>query len=98
MTDIQDRLFDVTEYGGDEPTPKEKPKPPKPEPIVEAWQDPWVLLRGRSGVLPFFHLEASRNEHGAVASVCGIVGTRITNDMVTQMIRCPLCDMGAQLA
>lgn len=101
MTDMQSRLFDVTPYGGDEPTPAEA-KAAKPRQRVElpteAWVDPWVMIRNRSGVAPYFHLEQSRNTHGAVAAVCGLIGTRITNDgQVRLMVRCPECDMGAQL-
>lgn len=98
MTDLQQpALFDVTEFGGEPPKPKE-PKQ-RVELPVEPWQAPWVLIRNRSGVAPYFHLEATRNEHGAVATVCGLVGTRITNEGdVAQMVRCPECDMGAQLA
>ncbi len=101
MSDLQDRLFDVSDYGGDEPTPVERRASRRKVAIeypVEPWIEPWVMLRARSGVLPFFHLEASRTPFGAIAAVCGAMGTRITNDMVDQMIRCPECDLGAQLA
>lgn len=97
MSDLQDRLFDVSDYGGEiEPTPSRR-KTVISYP-VEPWQEPWVLLRGRSGVYPFFHLERTRSSAGVVAAVCGTMGTRITNDSVDQMIRCPECDLGAQLA
>lgn len=99
MSDTQERLFDVTPYGGAEPTKAETPRPTiKVELPVEEWEEGWFTIRCRSGVFPFFHLERARNSMSAVVTMCGIVGTKITNDSVHQMIRCPSCDMAAQLA
>lgn len=100
MTISDNRLFDVTPYGGAEPTKTESKSHPRPhaELPVEDWVEPWVLIRNRQGVAPFFHLEQARNRHGAITTVCNLIGTRISNDGdLRRMVRCPSCDLGAQL-
>lgn len=100
MTDLQSRLFDVTDYGGEQPTALEARRAAQPQRAylpVEDHLEGWFVMRNRTGVYPFFHLENSRNEHGSVVTVCGLIGTKITNDGVRQMVRCPSCDLGAQL-
>lgn len=98
MTDLQSRLFDIAPYGGAEPTAAETPKPRGEVTLpVEDHVDPWALVRSRTGVYPFFHLENARNDHGAITTVCGLIGTKVTNEGVKQMVRCPSCDLGAQL-
>jgi hypothetical protein len=58
---------------------------------VEAHAEPWCQLRHRRGVHPFFHLAAAQGDVGNVVAVCGLQGTKVHNDGVTQMIRCRRC-------
>jgi hypothetical protein len=91
---MTDTLFDADLYGPGTP-PRAATRSVAPR--VEAHQDPWVLIRDRGGVRPFFHLPQSRVNTGAVATVCGIIGNQITNVGVDQMVRCPGCDVGVQV-
>jgi hypothetical protein len=59
--------------------------------VVESHSEPWCLLRHRDGLHPFFHLAAAEGDVGNVVAVCGVQGTKVHNDGVTQMIRCPRC-------
>lgn len=94
------RLFDVSEMGG-ETTRKEQRRASVTDasaaPRVEAHVEPWLLIRDRGGVKPFFHLVRARADTGAVVAVCGIMGNQISNVGVDQMIRCPGCDVGVQI-
>jgi hypothetical protein len=90
-----DRLFDVTDYGG-EVTPADKRRRSRQATAsspVEPHQEPWTAMRNTKGVLPFFHVVASRNSQSASLSMCGQWGTTITNLGVDEMIRCPLCQL-----
>lgn len=95
-------LFDLEPYGGAE-TPREQAARTRAasreasRSIVEPHLDPWVLIRDRAGVKPYFHLVRSRVSTGAVSTMCGIMGNQITNVGVAQMVRCPGCDVGAQV-
>jgi hypothetical protein len=42
-------------------------------------------------VHPFFHLVAAVNLFDNHVALCGVQGTKVHNDGVTQMVRCPLC-------
>lgn len=98
MSDTQNRLFDVTDFGGAEPTARESRKPrEKPELPVEPHQEPWVLMRNARGVAPYFHLVKGRNGWDASVALCDLEGTTITNAGVTQMIRCPECEVNRKL-
>ena len=105
MTDTL-RLFDLEPYGGNEPTPSETraserldraSKRLRDEPIVESLAPGYRYLRNNTGVLPYAHLIASMASSGATVTLCGKIGTQLTNEGVTQMIRCPECDLGQQL-
>lgn len=91
-----DRLFDVSAYGGDEPTAHDRRRRSvhaTTSSPVEPHQEPWTAMRNTKGVLPFFHVVASRNSQSASLTKCGQWGTTITNLGVEQMIRCPLCQL-----
>ena len=93
------RLFDVSDLGG-ETTAKEKRRTTLTErsaALVEPHVEPWLLIRDRGGVKPFFHLVRARADTGAVVTVCGIMGNQISNVGVDQMVRCPGCDVGSQV-
>ena len=98
---MNDRLFDMTEYGGAELTAKEqraaKPRKVRIDYPVEPLQPGWTVVRQRAGLLPFFHLVASTNPLMGVATLCGQAGSRVTNEAVTEMVRCPMCDAAQQL-
>lgn len=64
---------------------------------VECHVEPWELIRQRDGVAPFFHLPLSRNALGATVAACGLQGTPITNAGVSQMIRCPVCQVASEM-
>ncbi|HEX5016013.1 MAG TPA: hypothetical protein VFX15_00330 [Actinomycetes bacterium] len=85
---MTDTLFDPDLYG---PGTKPRKRPERPSFPVEQHEEPWVLMRNRQGVAPFFHLPATRNSAGATVALCGLQGTTITNVGVNQMIRCPVC-------
>ena len=98
MTDSL-QLFDPSVYGPGSKRRSQK-RADSREAIssrVETHQDPWTCIRLRDGVAPFFHLINVRVATGAVVTVCGIMGNNIPNVGVTQMIRCPTCDVGAQV-
>lgn len=91
---MNERLFDVTAYGGYDPTPKEKRKERKTlgiEHAVEPREEGWMLIRQRQGLLPFFHLIASTNPLGGVATHCALAGSVVPTD-IDEMIRCPSCE------
>jgi hypothetical protein len=97
------RLFDVSDLGG-ETTTKERrafarrtASDDASSPLVEPHVEPWLLIRDRGGVKPFFHLVRARADTGAVVTVCGIMGNQISNVGVDQMVRCPGCDVGSQV-
>ena len=98
---IDERLFDVTNYGGEQ-TPAEKRAIKRQAAArallpVEPHVDPWVMLRTRQGVAPYFHLPAGRNGFESTVGLCGMTGTAITNTGVDEMIRCPLCQLETEL-
>jgi hypothetical protein len=93
-----DRLFDLTDYGGNEPTPREKATATRrsrlaaePTAAVEAHQEPWCQLRHLRGLHPYFHLVGSYSDVSNCVALCGMQGTKVHNEGVTQMVRCPLC-------
>ena len=93
------RLFDPSPWGG-ETTPCEKRRTTLTErstAVTEPHVEPWLLIRNRGGVFPFFHLVRARADTGAVVAVCGIMGNQISNVGVDQMVRCPGCDVGSQV-
>lgn len=96
MTDSL-QLFDPSVYG-----PGKKPRSRTSSSgdattRIEAHQEPWLLIRDRQGVKPYFHIVRTRADSGAVVTVCGIIGNQISNVGVDQMIRCPGCDVGIQI-
>lgn len=54
-------------------------------------------MRDSSGVMPFAHLIGSWAANGASRSLCGKVGTTISNIGVSTMVRCGECDAAQQL-
>lgn len=64
---------------------------------VEDHVEPWELIRQRNGVAPFFHLPLSSNPLGATVTACGLQGNPITNAGVSQMIRCPVCQVAIEM-
>lgn len=91
-----DRLFDLTDYGGNEPTPHEIERTKLQLPI-EPHRPPWQMIRNQRGPLPYFHLLRGVNGFGSASTLCGKQGTVITNLGVDQMIRCPECDLSSQV-
>ena len=93
---MADTLFDLTDYGGTEPTAHEKRRNRKTTTTsspVEPHQEPWTCVRQIKGMLPFFHVIASQNSQGSVLTYCGQWGTKVTNLGVDDMIRCPMCQI-----
>ena len=68
------------------------------QPIVEPLAPGYRYLRDNSGVMPYAHLIGSWAENGASRTLCGRVGTKLSNENVSTMIRCGLCDAAQQLA
>jgi hypothetical protein len=95
-----DRLFDVSEFGGAEPTPFEvrAERQAPPAPVVEPLAPGYQYMRDRRGVMQFAHLIASHAPSGASMAACGKIGTLITNAGVESMIRCQECDLAQQLS
>src|SRR5262245_3295353 len=104
MSMPNETLFDLEPYGGETPRQRaaarrattlelQRSSAPPVEPHVE----PWILMRDRGGVLPYFHLIRVRMDTGASVTACGKMGTTITNLGVAQMIRCPECDIAVQV-
>lgn len=91
---MADTLFDPDIYG---PGTKPRSRPVASTATVEPHIEPWLLIRDRAGVKPFFHLVRARADTGAVVAICGIMGNQISNVGVTQMVRCPACDVGTQI-
>jgi hypothetical protein len=58
----------------------------------------YTYFRDRHGVLPFAHLVASWSSSGASRSLCGKVGTTLSNVNVSTMVRCGECDAAQQLS
>lgn len=96
-----ERLFDIDAYGGE--TPKERRAATRSVASrratlpVEPHVEPWVVLRTRLGVVPFFHLPRGRNDYNSTVALCGLTGTQVTNLGVDEMIRCPLCQLETEL-
>jgi len=57
----------------------------------------WTYMRDRLGMIPYAHLIAGVSTNSAATTLCGRTGTRITNAGVTEMRRCPGCDIALQL-
>jgi hypothetical protein len=91
-----ERLFDPAPYSTAEEKRAATPKRSCSQP-VEPFVEPWTVVRDRSGVKPYFHLVKARADTSAVITVCGAMGTIVHSPGVSQMIRCPVCDVGAQL-
>jgi hypothetical protein len=90
---MQEQLFNPDVYG-----PGKTPRSAKRSTTLtersaaaEPHQEPWCLLRGIDGVKPYFHLISSTNAYNNNIALCGTQGTKIHNEGVTQMVRCPLC-------
>jgi hypothetical protein len=94
MTLEQGRLFDPDEYG---PGRKPTVRPERTVVPIEPLAPGWTYLRDRQGVLPHAHLIAGVSTNGAASTLCGRIGTRITNAGVSVMQRCPGCDIALQL-
>ncbi len=104
MSNQNETLFDLEPYGGE--TPRQRAAAARATtlelqrssaPPVEPHLEPWILMRDRQGVLPYFHLVRARMNTGASVTACGKMGTTITNLGVSQMIRCPECDIAVQV-
>jgi hypothetical protein len=94
-TEQQGHLFDPDQYG-----PGRKPRAPKLERVeipLEPLNPGWTYMRDRQGMIPYAHLIGGVSTNGAATTLCGRIGTRITNAGVSQMQRCPGCDIALQL-
>lgn len=91
-------LFDATEYG--EATPRKSRDRKVPALPVEALEDPWVYIRTTKGVRPYAHIIKALGPEGlgTYLTICNQLGHKLTNHGVTQMIRCPECEVGRQLS
>lgn len=90
-------LFDLEPYGGSQ-TRRERTAQKRADTRqrissvpVEPHVEPWCMVRHRQGLHPWFHLISSQSSVGAVLALCGVRGTKVHNDGVTQMVRCPTC-------
>ena len=51
-----------------------------------------MLLRTRNGLAAHFHLPATRNHEGATVTICGLIGTAISEPDYDKMTCCPICE------
>jgi hypothetical protein len=91
-------LFDATEYG--EATPRRATRKGSPALPVEPLEDPWVYIRTKNGPAPYAHIVKSLGPEGlgTYLTICNLLGSKLTNVGVAQMIRCPECEVGRQLS
>lgn len=92
-------LFDLEPYGGSAPTAKERRavRTPTPPPLVEPLEGGYHYLRNRYGVMPFAHLIASISPNSAAVTICGRIGTKMSDVGVSTMVRCQECDLAQQI-
>jgi hypothetical protein len=95
---IHETLFDLESYGGE---PAQQLRSDASERVaevpVEDLAPGWRWIRNRSGVQPYAHLIKAQMSTASVITMCDRVGTTLSNEGITQMRRCPLCDMAQQL-
>ena len=72
-------------------------QPSRPEIPVEDLVPGWRWIRTIRGVAPYTHLIKTQMNTSAVLAMCGLVGTTLSNEGITQMRRCPECDIALQL-
>lgn len=77
--------------------PRSSPTTGSAPPIVEPLAWGYTYMRDSRGVMPFAHLIASWAANNASRSLCGRVGSTISNVGVTTMVRCGECDAAQQL-
>ena len=65
--------------------------------VVEPLAPGYTYMRDGRGVIPYAHLIGSWAPNGASRSLCGRIGTKITNAGVESMVRCGECDAAQQL-
>lgn len=68
-----------------------------PPPLVEPLEGGYHYIRNRYGVLPYAHLIAGASPNSAVVTLCGRIGTKMSDVGVTSMVRCGECDAAQQL-
>lgn len=92
-------LFDADDYG-EATRPRRATREGSPALPVEPLEDPWVYIRTKRGPAPYAHIvkARAREDLGSVITICNISGSKMTNTGVTQMIRCPECEVGRQLS
>jgi hypothetical protein len=88
-------LFDPSLYG---PGRRKRNKTSKPQTPVEALSGGWTYMRNRHGVLSHAHIVYSTADNGASYTLCGKLGTVMSEPGVDVMRRCPMCDVASQLA
>jgi hypothetical protein len=90
---MQEQLFNPDIYGpGKHPrSTKSRTTLTERSSAVEVHQEPWCQLRHLSGLHPYFHLIGAQGDVGNCLALCGVRGTKVHNDGVTHMVRCPLC-------
>jgi hypothetical protein len=92
-------LFDPDQYGpGKQRNARARSSVSAIEIPVEPLAPGWRWVRNREGVLPYAHLIKANNDYQSVLTMCNRFGTLLSNEGITQMTRCPLCDMERQLA
>ena len=91
---MTDQLFDANAYG----TSTHKPhRSATIGPPIEPHVEPWTYIRNRKGVVPYAHLVAANLTHAGVLTCCGLRGSTLTNAGVTDMIRCPICQLDTEM-
>jgi hypothetical protein len=59
-----------------------------------------VYIRTKNGPAPYAHIVKSLGPEGlgTYLTICNLLGSKLTNVGVAQMIRCPECEVGRQLS
>lgn len=86
-------LFDPDPYTTGTPRKERRSSEATASLPIEQHVEPWCVLRQTKGVLPFFHLPKGLNDYSSTVAMCGATGTKVHNIGVTEMIRCPLCQL-----
>jgi len=94
---LAETLFDPDVYGPGS-TARLRTQPSSREIPVEDLAPGWRWVRNHNGVLPYAHLIKAQMGTGAVLTCCDRTGTTLSNEGITQMRRCPECDIAVQLA
>jgi hypothetical protein len=86
-------LFNPDLYGQGR---KQRTKGVRTDPPVEALVEPWTFMRNRHGVMSRTHVVANTGGNGASYTLCGKLGTVMSDPGVAVMRRCRDCNVELQ--